>query len=122
MYHCKRRFSSKSVYLGKLPIKHSSNHCQNSIQQSLVHVTFHTYLSLFYFCFRKSLFQPKAKRGIPFDPIFIQIFSSRASLLPGSCHPPSEDSVLHGHLPHVLLRSAYPQSQFPSSFSAAGLR
>ena len=31
-------------------------------------------------------------------------------------------SGIHDHLPHVLLKSAYPRKRFPSSFSAAGAK
>ena len=41
---------------------------------------------------------------------------NRASHLPECGCQPSRDSVLHDHLPRVLLISAYPQSQCPSSF------
>ena len=40
---------------------------------------------------------------------------NRALHLPGFCHLPSEGSVLHDRLPHVLPKSAYLRNQFPSS-------
>ena len=45
---------------------------------------------------------------------------STALHLLGFYHQPSEGSVLRDHLPHVLLRSAYLQNRFPSSFLVAG--
>ena len=47
---------------------------------------------------------------------------NRAYLLLEYGHLPSEGSVLRDCPPHVLLRSAYPRNQFPSSFSVAGSR
>ena len=54
--------------------------------------------------------------------LYYHIVFSTALHLPGFCHLPSEGSVLRDHPPHVLLKSAYPRNQFPSSFSVAGSR
>ena len=58
-----------------------------------------------------------ARACFPADVPNYAIFShlSTALHLPGFCHLPSEDSVLHDRFPRVLLRSPYLRNRFPSS-------